>query len=264
MTHRLQGLSRLVHRRARRGFSMIDVLVSMAVIALLMGLLLPSLAIVRETARRVVCASNVRQIGLGLAMYGDDFREFLPPTAYLHVATGPKWEQMMVLRMTPLEGPTYQTNSAYWDGLGMLFWHDYLNAPRIFYCPSHKGEHPYERYTSVLNRNANPLNADIVGNYQYRGVGPNGSNRLWRIEPSFSALATDGLRSVDDFSHRTGANVLRADLSLFWYSDTGGLMTANFERMGAASSGDERSNAVYDAWEILDGGSAASSGDPGN
>ncbi len=241
---------------------MMDVLVTMAVIALLMTILLPSLAHVRETARRVVCASNVRQIGLGLAMYGDDYRESLPPTAYLNAASGPKWEQMMVLRMTPSEGLNYRGDANYWDGLGILFWHDYLNAPKIFYCPSHRGDHPHERYQPVLNRSTAILSSDIVGNYQYRGVGPNGSTKLWRIEPSNTAIATDGLRSATDFSHRSGANVLRADLSLFWFSDNAGYISDNFERMGAGS-GPDRSSAVLDAWEILDNGGNAPPGGSG-
>ena len=51
-----------------RGFSLIDVLVSMAVIAVLLGIMLPSLGQVKLIAKRVACASNVRQIGIGLGI----------------------------------------------------------------------------------------------------------------------------------------------------------------------------------------------------
>ncbi|MCQ6498005.1 type II secretion system protein, partial [Vibrio parahaemolyticus] len=56
-------------RAQRSGFTIIDVLVSIAVIAVLISILMPSLSLVRETTRRLVCSSNIRQHGMGLAMY---------------------------------------------------------------------------------------------------------------------------------------------------------------------------------------------------
>ena len=60
------------------GFTLVELLVAISVIALLIGLMIPSLRKVRDTSYRVVCSSNVRQIGLGIALFTDDNKGVLP------------------------------------------------------------------------------------------------------------------------------------------------------------------------------------------
>jgi prepilin-type N-terminal cleavage/methylation domain-containing protein/prepilin-type processing-associated H-X9-DG protein len=62
----------------RRGFTLVELLVVIAIIALLLGILLPSLAHARELARRVACAANTRSLGLALSYYTNDSDEWLP------------------------------------------------------------------------------------------------------------------------------------------------------------------------------------------
>lgn len=64
--------------RRRAGFTLIELLVVIAIIAILVGILLPSLAGAREAGRAVVCNAHIRAFALGLSAYGLDNRGFIP------------------------------------------------------------------------------------------------------------------------------------------------------------------------------------------
>jgi hypothetical protein len=215
------GLKAGTLRAHPRAFTLIDILVTLAVVSLLIGIMLPGLGRVREIARQVVCRSNLRQIGLGLVLYADGSRDRLPYSVYIdpqqQSENGIKYapQEMMTLR---LESGVSKRSGTTWDGFGLLFAEEVLPSREIFYCPSHHGDHSF---ADQVEKWLKP-EGELVGNYQFRGQGPNGSVHLSFIEPSRAAIATDGIRTVDDYNHRVGLNVLRADLSLYWLSDPDG------------------------------------------
>ena len=104
------------------GFTLIELLVVISIIALLIALLLPALQSARETARGAACLSNVKQIGLALAMYQMDSDELYPAhIAYL--------DQVSATGLT-----TGFDVTGFWPGL--LAVPGYLGSPPAFQCPT--------------------------------------------------------------------------------------------------------------------------------
>lgn len=68
--------------RPRSAFTLIELLVVIAILAILAALLFPVFAQAREMARQISCASNTRQLALGILMYAENYDETLPPVAY--------------------------------------------------------------------------------------------------------------------------------------------------------------------------------------
>jgi competence protein ComGC len=230
--------------KASRGFNLIDTLVSVAVIAVLISLLLPTLSGVNESARRVVCASNVRQIGFGIALYSEANQGAIPRTVYLG-QSGRRFaasDRMMTLRMDR-NGDSMQVVD--WDGLGLLYAGEYLNAPKIYYCPSHTGNY---RFQEMVQRWETDGRGDVVGNYHYRGSGPDGETKLYHIEPGTTALVGDGMRTLADYNHRVGSNLLMASLNVRWIEDGNRQLASSLAR----NDNEVTPGKIEDAWDWID------------
>jgi len=72
----------------RTGFTLIEVLTTISIIALLVGLLLPAVQSARESARRVQCSNNLKQIGLAMTTYQSTYNVFPMPIQELDDAKG--------------------------------------------------------------------------------------------------------------------------------------------------------------------------------
>ena len=62
----------------RKGFTLLELLVVIAIVAILLGILIPSLRMAKEQTRTVLCRTNLRQFGILYSMYADDNKQSLP------------------------------------------------------------------------------------------------------------------------------------------------------------------------------------------
>lgn len=82
----------------KKAFTLIELLVVIAIIAILAAILFPVFARARENARRASCQSNLKQVGLGLLQYSQDYDEKMPPSYRLAASGNPgniHWRTMI-------------------------------------------------------------------------------------------------------------------------------------------------------------------------
>lgn len=111
------------HHARTRAFTLVELLVVIAIIGVLISILLPALQRARDSAATVRCASNLRQIGTGFALYRADWRNYLPPSdAYAsHVGPGQDWRFSKDYMMWQSIGP-YLGKPMVKNNLGQVSW----------------------------------------------------------------------------------------------------------------------------------------------
>jgi prepilin-type N-terminal cleavage/methylation domain-containing protein len=152
--------------RPRAAFTLIEVLVVVAIIALLVAILLPSLNSARELSRRGACATHQHQIMLGLAMYTQDFKGALPHCWDVPPGTDPAYANTLDRNYTSryfwfgssaadINAPNLYVN------LGHM-WPKYIRDGQLLYCPSSKDPfYVYSTYAPFPNK------GDKGGNISY-------------------------------------------------------------------------------------------------
>jgi prepilin-type N-terminal cleavage/methylation domain-containing protein/prepilin-type processing-associated H-X9-DG protein len=124
--------------KMKRGFTLIELLVVIAIIAVLAALLLPALASAKMQAGRVSCLSNLRQWGLSLDMYLDEYNQVFP--------------DFSISNNTPNAPSGYDQDNIYWTDLAIFHAEGYGNAAWFNVLP------PYVSQKALWEYAANPTN----------------------------------------------------------------------------------------------------------
>lgn len=178
--------------KKKTGFTLIEILIVIAIISLLALMLFPVFAKARESARRASCQSNLKQIALGLMQYTQDYDE-----------------RMVLTNNGEFYGSAQEGTS--W-GLWMLHLYPYLKSTQIFRCPSAgEGSDPYNTVDFVGSPSGD-LSFPLMYN---TGFNENllGDSLASISEPTRLALLADSTGTIFNFP----ARVFNAGYHTSWW-----------------------------------------------
>lgn len=119
-------------RDSRIGFTLIELLVVIAIISILASMLMPTFAKAKESARKIVCMSNLKQLGFGIAMYARDYDDHYP-------VAWPFWAGQANPNNQALRSGALTTNLKTVTA-------SYVKNPQVWWCPTWEGKNSYNAY----------------------------------------------------------------------------------------------------------------------
>lgn len=112
----------------KRAFTLVELLVVIGIIAVLVGILLPTLSRARESANKTVCLSNMRQLGTALLEYSTKYKGGYVPIGYIIKGTHQRaWNYAALYNRNDGYGPVL---------LGYLVESNLIKDGKTYYCPS--------------------------------------------------------------------------------------------------------------------------------
>lgn len=205
----------------RAAFTLIELLVVIAIIAILAAILFPVFAQAREKARSTSCLSNMKQIGLGLRMYMQDYDEQL----FFRAASNAASTRANV--SVAKTAPSY--NSLQWWNLLM----PYIKSNALFACPSDAGPTLSPDSNGVLNINRSYIAScaveDLADAQISNSVDTIVITEKWDVKSSGSAIAESWMEAFDGDMAADPANPTKYPLGYIGVRHQGGVNSAFYD-----------------------------------
>jgi len=204
-------------RKRRTGFTLIELLVVVAIIAILAAMLLPALSQAREKARQAKCISNLKQIGVALRLYTDDWGGYFPK----ETATWTDGGQIYWCGLLGYLGylPTYSGIRASYAG-------NKYRDNRVFRCPSVRSMNQWTDYGINVKTDGKKekLFSHSSNTVLAADASSTGANYVTGISNSYTSSSgwctPDYEYRVAWPRHTGGANILFMDGHVGWYTKT--------------------------------------------
>jgi prepilin-type N-terminal cleavage/methylation domain-containing protein len=166
----------------RRGFTLVELLVVIAIIGILIGMMVPAIGVVRETARKTSCMNNMKQLGLGVQNFQTNYGRFPPSCLYSLGRTGSQpyeswsWLALMLpfIDMKPMyDRLTIRPRGVPWEESNTAR-EDHKTAREtsipLFLCPSTRASRDYSG--NILKGWLGRASGNIKGALtSYKGMG---------------------------------------------------------------------------------------------
>ena len=156
--------------KTRRGFTLVELLVVVAILAMLISILMPTLSRAREITRRTICQTNLKTMGTAWTLYFNKWNNMMPQTHNVNRETPDSSSQFTYLIFC---GREHTTGPPDYVNAGVLYKEEFLDNGKVYVCPTIERNYGKSWFTpghrkrsgaDEINRSPWPV-IDLFGTY---------------------------------------------------------------------------------------------------